>query len=67
MKMSKTIYSKKTSRKSEVSHGTHLSQEETKVTERIDPWLRKHSEDSKKRHPAQRSDQCVRRERRFRT
>ena len=46
-------YSKKTSRKSEVSHGTDSSQEETKVTEPIDPWLRKHSEDAKKRHQTQ--------------
>ena len=46
-------YSKKTSRKSEVSHGTDSSQEETKVTEPIDPWLRKHSEDAKKRHHTQ--------------
>lgn len=53
MKKSTTINSRKTSRKSEVSHGTDSSQEETKVTEPIDPRLRKHSEDATKRHQTQ--------------
>lgn len=44
---------KKSSRKSEVSHGMDSSQEETKVTEPIDPRMRKHSEDATKRHQTQ--------------